>query len=170
MTQHLSSLLPLLEAFVSKGVSPLGPLVSKGASSVPDPPFVSEGAQNVDFSPDFDVVPAQTRTSEGVSTSTAQTCASEGVSTSTIPSPACEGDDLRMLTMVNLETAGLHRSSRVRSKSLRAQEADRTKEVTLLSQYSLFSYLGGDCLISALSVNHIGYKSLTVSPDSSFFS
>ena len=63
----------------------------------------------------------------------AQSRASKGVSSSSTPSPDCEGDDLCMLTMVNLETAGLRRSSRICAQSLRAQEADKTKEVTLLS-------------------------------------
>lgn len=84
-----------------------------------------------------------------------------------LPSPACEGDALHMQPMVNLETADTN--SRQRSHSVKAQEADTTKETTSLSQYNFFSHFGVDRLLAALSVNHAGYKLLSDYSFSSFF-
>ena len=58
----------------------------------------------------------------------------------------------------------------MRTKSVKAQEADQTKEVISLSQFGFFSHLGGDRLVAALAVNHAGYRSLSTSPNLSFFS
>ena len=141
---------------VSEGGIVNGSSISEGVSFVPDLSMVSERAQNVDFSPDIKIP--------------ASPLASEGASSTTLPSPACEGEVFHMPPMVNLETAGLRRSSRTCSRSLKAQQADQTKEVTSYAQFGFFCHLGGDRLVSALMVNHDGYKSLTVSPDLSFFS
>ena len=54
--------------------------------------------------------------------------------------------------------------------TLKAQEADPTKEVSSLSQFGFFSYFGGNSLVAALALNHAGYKSLSVSPNASYFS
>ena len=75
-----------------------------------------------------------------------------------------------MPSIINLETAGLRRSSRQRTPSTKAKEADATREVTSLSQYNFFSYFGGDRLAEALPVNHAGFKSLSTSVTSTFFS
>ena len=96
--------------------------------------------------------------------------ASKGDPTLPICTPVCEGDALHMSPMINLEIAGLRRSSRLRSRSAKAKEADQTKEVYSLSQYGFFNLFGGSRLIAALAVNHEGYKSLQTSPNISFLS
>ena len=74
-----------------------------------------------------------------------------------------------MPPVVNLETAGIRQSSRMRTKSV-TQEADQTKEITSLSQFRFFSHHGGDRLVAALAINYAGYRSLSMSPNLSFFS
>ena len=48
------------------------------------------------------------------------------------------------------------------------QEADQAKEVTSLSRFCFFTYFGGNSLVTAS--DHAGYRSLSTSSHSSFFS
>ena len=96
-------------------------LVSKGASFDLGPSAASEGVRKVNYSPsDLPLF-------------------SEGDSSLPLCTADCEGDYLHMPPMVNLETVGLRQSSCTSTKSVRAQEADQTKELASLSQFSFFS-------------------------------